>query len=312
MLWCAVIVAAGTGSRFGRPKQLLEIAGAPMVSWSIHTFARMPEIADIVVVTETDLLGPVQSIASQAAGEKCAAVVSGGATRQESVYAGICQAPERSRGILVHDGARPLVRANDVREGMRLVRDGVAAVLAAPVVDTIKEVDRTTKAIRRTLDRTLLWAAQTPQLATARDLLRAHNEARHDGVAATDDAMLLERSAVDVFAVESSPENFKVTIPEDMIRADHLMRRRVEHAPNEEEVLFVEVFADEALADALCTEFERRGGTVDGVDRDLPSGVAVRAYIASQAFAGFGQRFESIQTGDATFTTRFSHWAERT
>jgi len=311
MIWGAVIVAAGSGSRFGRPKQLAELAGAPMVSWSIRTFARMPEIVDIVVVTEPELIDPVQAVATQVAGLKLSGVVAGGATRQQSVYEGLSRLPARCHGVLVHDGARPLIRANDVREGMRRVREGVGAVMAAPLVDTIKEVDRKTLSIRKTLDRDVLWAAQTPQLSLTRDLLRAHQDARHNGVHATDDAMLLERVGVEVLVVDSSHDNFKVTVPEDLQRADAILRERVDHAPNEEEVLFVEVFADDTLADALCSEFEARGGTIDGVDRDLPTGIAVRAYIGSGAFAGFGERFEAIARGDATFTTRFSHWAER-
>ncbi len=310
MIWGAVVVAAGRGTRFGRPKQLLDIAGAPMVSWPLRTFARMPEIVDIVVVTEEDLQEPVQAIASQAAAGKCRAVVRGGATRQESAFAGLQELPHRCRGALIHDGARPLVRANDVRDGMRMVKDGVAAVLAVPVVDTIKEIDPRTRAIRRTLDRSLLWAAQTPQLAMARDLIRAHQDAKHNGVAATDDAMLLERIGIEVRIAPSTTENLKVTVPEDLLRAEELMRSRIEHAVDDEEVLYVEVFADEALTAELCEEFERRGGTIDGVERDLPQGVGVRAYISSRAFEGFWERVEAVAQGRATFTTRFSHWAK--
>jgi 2-C-methyl-D-erythritol 4-phosphate cytidylyltransferase len=109
---------------------------------------------------------------------------------------------------------------------MRAVRPGVASLLAAPVVDTIKVVDGERKVIR-TLDRTTLWAAQTPQFATARDYRRAHAEAvRYDWPRATDDAALLERAGFDVVVVESSPENIKVTHPADLARAETIVRER--------------------------------------------------------------------------------------
>ena len=91
--WTAIVVAAGRGTRFGRPKQLLEIAGTPMLAWSIRTFARMPEIEAIVVVTESEWLAEIANVAAQAAGAKCAAVVLGGATRQASVYEGLRAVP---------------------------------------------------------------------------------------------------------------------------------------------------------------------------------------------------------------------------
>jgi 2-C-methyl-D-erythritol 4-phosphate cytidylyltransferase len=311
MIWGAIVVAAGRGMRFGGPKQLADLAGAPLVSWSLRAFAGMPEIVDIVVVTEEEWVEQVASIAAQVSARKCSGVVAGGATRQASVHAGLKALPPRCQAVLVHDGARPLVRPNDVRNGMRVVRKGRGAILAVPVVDTVKVVDRTTGAVRRTLDRDTLWAAQTPQFAMATDLQHAYREALHEHVEATDDAALLERIGVEVLAVEGTPENFKITVAQDLQRADTILRERSEMAPNGEEILLVEVFSDESLVDAVCTEFTARGGTIDAVDRDLPQGVVVRAYVASEKFEGFGERFESIASGDATFTTRFSHWGAR-
>lgn len=311
MLWGAIIVAAGRGTRFGRPKQLVELAGAPLVSWSIRTFARMPEIVDLVVVTEEPWLEAVAEIAGRVAGTKRYAVVAGGETRQQSVANGLRALPERCNAALVHDGARPLVRATDVRSGMRAVREGRAAVLGVPVVDTVKAVDAKTHLVTRTIDRSSLWAAQTPQLAATRDLRRAHAEAARDDIAGTDEMMLLERIGIEVEMIAGDPENFKVTVPADLMRAEYLMRDRLEHLPDEEEVLLVEVFVDGNLVDAVCSEIEARGGTIDAIDRELPSGAAVRAYVRESAFHGFGERFEAFSTGAGTFTTRFSHYGGR-
>ncbi len=224
--WGAVVVAAGRGTRFGRAKQLLPLAGLPLAAWSIRTFGQMPEIAVVVVVTESEWIEAMQGVVSQIESPAQLQVVQGGATRQQSAYNGLRALPDRCEAVLVHDGARPLVRAEDVRAGMREVREGRGAVLAVPVVDTIKVVDPQTMAVSKTLDRGTLWAAQTPQLALVRDLRRAHDEAERAGVDATDDAALLERIGVEVIAVPGSSENFKVTLPEDLARAETLLRER--------------------------------------------------------------------------------------
>lgn len=225
MKFCAIVVAAGRGTRFGRPKQLIDIAGKPMLWWSLHTFARMEEVAAVLVVTEREWLGEVRVVAADAANAKLAGVVAGGATRQASTYEGLRALRQGADGVFVHDGARPLVTAADVRRGMEPVRAGNASVLAIPVVDTIK-VAGAERIVAQTLDRSVLWAAQTPQFATYADMLRAHEEGIRDGVDATDDAMLLERAGIRVHIVPGSPENFKVTLAEDRARAEHAMSLR--------------------------------------------------------------------------------------
>jgi len=312
MKWSALIVAAGGGSRFGRPKQLVELAGAPMLSWSLRTLAAMDEISSIVIVAEPDCIEQIAALGAQMAAGKPLRVVAGGKTRQASVRAGLEALPESAEAVLVHDGARPLVRAVDVRNAMELVREGHAALLGIPVVDTIKVVDSAKQTVLRTLDRDQLWAAQTPQLATVREMRRAHADAARAGAEGTDDAALLERAGLDVHVVPGSPENFKITVPEDLVHAERLLRDRVDHLPGEEEVLLVEVFTDPNLVEAVCREIEARGGTIDGIDRDLPNGVAIRAYVKSAAFRDFGARFEAVARGEMTFTTRFSHFAGRT
>ena len=311
MIWAALIVAAGRGTRFGRPKQFVEVAGLPLVGWSLRTFGTMPEIAEIAIATEEEWIEPMRTLAVQLAPHHAVTVVGGGATRQQSVHRALTSLSTNANAVFVHDGARPLVRAHDVREGMSAVARGRAAVLAAPVVDTIKRVDPATMTVRETLARGELWAAQTPQFAMRNDLLRAHAQAQKAGIDATDDVALLEALGIDVAVVASTSENFKVTNPEDVLRAQTLLRERLEHAPTEEEILFIEVFADDALVDAIRRELEERGARIDGVDRDLPSGVAVRAFVPAERLRGFAQRFEAFADGSATFTTRFSHYAGR-
>lgn len=226
MKWAAVIVAAGRGTRLGGPKQFLELAGIPMVGWSIRTFAAMPEVTELVVATEPESFEATSALFARFAPHLTPRVVRGGATRQQSVYEGLRAASQELESVFVHDGARPLVSALDVRAGMREVRVRRAALLAAPVVDTIKSVEPASLRVDATLDRATLWAAQTPQFALASDLRAAHERARRDRIDATDDAALLERIGVEVIVVPSTSENFKITRPADVARARAILHER--------------------------------------------------------------------------------------
>jgi 2-C-methyl-D-erythritol 4-phosphate cytidylyltransferase len=218
------VVAAGSGTRFGAPKQFLELAGLPMAGWSIRTFASMPEVTALVVATEPVWLERMRELCERVAPHTNVCVVAGGATRQESVRNALARVPDSCQGTFVHDGARPLIDAQDVRAGMRAVGEGRAAVLAAPIVDTVKIVDAEGR-IERTIDRTNLRGAQTPQFARTVDLRRAHAGASMSQEA-TDDAMLLEAIGIDVFAVAPQGENFKVTVPSDARRAEAVLSQR--------------------------------------------------------------------------------------
>jgi 2-C-methyl-D-erythritol 4-phosphate cytidylyltransferase len=309
MIWGAVIVAAGRGTRFGRPKQLLELAGKPLVAWSVETLASMPEIVDLVVATEAEFIELMESAIAPFSGALDPQVVRGGATRQDSVRLGVAALPAHCAGILVHDGARPLVRAHEIRAGMRAVRPGSASLLATPVIDTIKIVDGDGR-VTRTLDRATLWAAQTPQFAAARDLRRVHADAARFGwPPATDDAALLERGGVSVRVIESSADNFKVTLPGDLARAEAILRERGPLPQPQTEILIVECYVPAGAVAAVLEELELRGARVDAVDRDLPDSVAIRAYLGREELRGFGRRLHALAGEDALFTTHLSHLA---
>jgi 2-C-methyl-D-erythritol 4-phosphate cytidylyltransferase len=223
--WAAVVVAAGSGTRFGAPKQFWDLAGLPMAGWSIETFAGMPEVAAVVVATEPACLDRMRELCDRIAADRDVRIVAGGATRQQSVYRALEAVPANCDGVFVHDGARPLIRAEDVRAGMRMVRPGRGSLLASPVVDTVKVIDESGRIVQ-TLDRERLRAAQTPQFACSDDLRRAHRHALENALEATDDAMLLEAIGLDVFAVVASDENFKVTVPADASRAATVLSER--------------------------------------------------------------------------------------
>ena len=231
--FCAIVAAGGRGERFGQSKQLIEVAGRPLVAWCLETFSQMAELGGMVIATEPEHAERMQSLADRFAPQLATRVVSAGATRQGSVRNALAAAPVECDGVFVHDGARPLVTVRDVRAGMALVSANVAAVLAAPVIDTIKLVktaDREPLIVSQTLDRRELWAAQTPQFATTADLRAGHAAAERDGVDVTDDVALLERLGMTVVVVPATTENFKVTLPRDRERAEGILRDRLRGA----------------------------------------------------------------------------------
>jgi 2-C-methyl-D-erythritol 4-phosphate cytidylyltransferase len=230
--WGAVVVAAGRGTRFGRPKQLVEVGGRPLVGWAIALFDGLAPFEALVVTSERDWLPTILETARRYAPRLAVSVVEGGETRQASVARGLEELVRIAPGceaVAVHDGARPLARAGDVARAMAEVAPGHAALLGAPVVDTIKLVEANGDGlvrVRRTLARDELWAAQTPQLGTMDDLRRAHAEAAREGFIATDDAALLERAGVAVVMVCGSGSNMKVTHPGDEERAGAILAAR--------------------------------------------------------------------------------------
>ncbi len=229
--FCGVVAAGGRGERFGQPKQLIELAGRPLVAWCIATFGEMAELDDLVIATEVEQIDELGSIARRFAPRLRTRVVAGGATRQGSVANALAAVPPFCEGVFIHDGARPLIAVDDIRAGMAAIGPRVGAVVATPVVDTIKVVRRGTHEVVRTLDRTELWAAQTPQFALTSDLRAAHAAAEAERFEATDDVALLERLGMKVVIIPASGPNFKVTLPADRDRAETILSERARVAP---------------------------------------------------------------------------------
>jgi 2-C-methyl-D-erythritol 4-phosphate cytidylyltransferase len=214
----ALLVAAGSGERLGagRPKAFVVVAGRPMLEWSLEAL-RAAGIDEVVVA-----LPP-----GEAAPHDCLGVA-GGATRSESVRAALAAAPPGD--VVVHDAARPLVSPDHVRETLAALAGADCAVAAARVTDTVKETGPD-RLVMATLDRSRLWAIQTPQ-AFRREALERALDVSDDVLAqATDDAWLVERMGGTVRVVESSPANFKVTTPYDLAIAEHLLADRLPRPP---------------------------------------------------------------------------------
>lgn len=201
-IW-AVVVAGGSGARFGRPKQFAALGDRRVLDYSID--AMRAKSSGVVVV------GPDLGTAEELA---VAAVVPGGTSRSGSVRNGLGALPETASHVLIHDAARPLVSSDVVTRVVAALEAGAEAVVpVVPVVDTLRSVDG------GTVDREKLVAVQTPQGFKLSTLVGAHAE----GVEATDDAGVIERSGVPVVHVEGCARNLKITFPDDLVVAEALL-----------------------------------------------------------------------------------------
>ncbi|MEA2382186.1 MAG: 2-C-methyl-D-erythritol 4-phosphate cytidylyltransferase [Solirubrobacteraceae bacterium] len=212
----ALLVAAGRGERLGTggPKAFVMVGGRPMLEWSIAALSAVDEVDRIVVALPPGVHAPAGTIG-----------VPGGRQRSHSVRAALREAGETDV-VIVHDAARPMVTPRIVQACLDTLaaHDCDGAVAAAPVTDTIKE-SRGDEVVR-TLDRTALWAVQTPQAFTRVALERALDRDDAELAAATDDASLVESSGGTVRLVPSPRENLKVTTPLDLRLAELLLAAR--------------------------------------------------------------------------------------
>lgn len=228
---CAIVVAGGSGERFGDPrgKQFVELCGLPLMCWSLVAHDRAPSVARTVVVCAPERVAEVErDVLSRVALSKPVTLAASGATRQESVFSGLGAVPRELDLVAVHDAARPLVETEAIERALAVVREDAAlagAILAVRSVDTLKLVEGTT--IVATPDRSFYWAAQTPQVFRRRALLAAHKAALRDEYEGTDDASLVERCGGRVRVVESTRDNIKVTVPEDLALAEAALERRL-------------------------------------------------------------------------------------
>jgi 2-C-methyl-D-erythritol 4-phosphate cytidylyltransferase len=221
----AIIVAAGSGARFGggRAKQFRELAGIPLIVHTLRRFERAETIDEIIAVAPPSDLDEFRALVERFGLKKPVRVAAGGATRTESVWRGLQNVNhEQAEIVAVHDGVRPLVSVDEIDAVMRRARETGAAILASPAIDTIKEVEA--GRITRTLERANLWHALTPQCFRFDVLHRAYTEAITNKTEATDDSALVERLGARIFVVEGDARrNIKITTPADLALAEKLI-----------------------------------------------------------------------------------------
>lgn len=222
-----LIACAGSGRRMGaeRNKLLLEVAGRPVLAWTLQAALASEAISWIGIVGQPVDQADILALVAAAQPQKPVVWVQGGDTRQDSVCNGLAALPAEAEAVLIHDGARCLVEPALINRCAAAVLAGASVIAAAPVTDTIKRVDGA-GVIQDTPDRAQLWGAQTPQGFPVAQLRQAHEQARREGWSVTDDASLFERLGWAVQVMESSPANIKITTTFDLTIAAAVLAAR--------------------------------------------------------------------------------------
>jgi 2-C-methyl-D-erythritol 4-phosphate cytidylyltransferase len=220
----AIIAAAGQGSRMGstQPKQFLELSGTPIIFHTLRPFEQCDEIQEIILVLPASETSSFLTLASEHGLRKVARVVSGGSTRAASVLRGL-QAirSATTETVAVHDGVRPFVTSAEIAQTVKAAEKNGAAVLVSAVTDTIKEVEG--DMVVRTLDRSRLRRALTPQCFRYELLRRAYEDVDVTDPSLTDESVLVERLGVSISVVEGSSRNIKITCQEDLVMGEALL-----------------------------------------------------------------------------------------
>lgn len=219
----AIVPAAGLGTRMGadQPKQFLELDGVPLIIFTLRRLALCPAITDFLISTRAEDVVSLQDKVAKAALGRPARVIHGGDTRQQSVANALAQVDPATEIVLVHDAVRPFVTRQQIERLIAEARTRGAAILGLPAIDTIKEVKRASlpedvALISATIPRERIVMAQTPQAFRYALLRDAVRKAQQDDVTGSDEAMLVERLGQDVFVVQGSERNIKITRPSDM------------------------------------------------------------------------------------------------
>ena len=221
----AVIVAAGYARRMeGIDKALAPLGELPVLVHTLYAFQDCPLVDEVVVVTREDLLVEVSQLCRDFVLDKVTKVVVGGAERMDSVRSGLREIRPEADLAAIHDGARPLVTQEVLRQAIEKAALTGAAAPAVPVTDTIKRGEEGLAV--ETVDRAGLWAVQTPQVFEAGLIRAALEQAARDGVSLTDDCAAVERLGMKVSLTPGSRENLKITTPLDLVLGEAILEAR--------------------------------------------------------------------------------------
>ncbi|MBD1218569.1 MAG: 2-C-methyl-D-erythritol 4-phosphate cytidylyltransferase [Aphanizomenon flos-aquae Clear-A1] len=222
-----LIPAAGSGKRMGadRNKLLLQVRSKPLIAWTLLAAEAASSISWIGIVSQPPDWDDFKSIIADLRLKKTIELISGGSTRQESVYNGLQALPSHAERVLIHDGARCLATPNLLNACSEAIIDCFGLIAAVPVKDTIKVVNDN-GVIKNTPDRQQLWAAQTPQGFDVKLLKQCHDEGIRQGWEVTDDAALFEKCGIEVRIVPGEETNLKITTPQDLAMAEFILSSR--------------------------------------------------------------------------------------
>lgn len=224
MNYQVVIPAAGQGKRMnaGKNKQFINLRSIPVIIHTLRVFEKDQRCSGIILVINKDEQFVFESLIKQYSINKDIKIVYGGSERQYSVYNGI-MAVSDTEIVLVHDGARPFVKIAVIHKLVDAAIKTGAAIVAVPVKDTIKRTS-SSLIVSETVERSGLWAVQTPQAFRISILLEAHEKAKKEDYLGTDEASLVERLPKDVSVVEGDYTNIKLTTPDDLLFAEAILQ----------------------------------------------------------------------------------------
>lgn len=225
MLTYGIIVAAGKSERMGPnvDKAFLTLGSKPVLAFSLLAFEKCTDIDGVVLVVRKDRLEGARGLVRMFGCAKVKRIVAGGATRQASVLAGLAQVGDDVQVVAVHDGARPCITPDFVSEVVKSAKTHGSGVAAVKITDTIKQVDKGIL-VAHTVDRTKLWAVQTPQAFRVSILKKALEHATRKRQVVTDEACAVELIGEDVRLVPATIPNVKITTANDLIVAANLLR----------------------------------------------------------------------------------------
>jgi len=224
----ALVPAAGSGSRMGakKKKPYLTLDNKPIIAYTLYKFEQCSLIDEtILIVSKGEIEYSRISIVEAFKFKKVAKIIAGGQKRQDSVWEGLKALKSDYELVMVHDGVRPLVTQEILEESIHETANYGATVAAVPVKDTIKIVSKQAEVLE-TIDRSRVWAVQTPQTFTYDILRRAYEKAFKDGFYGTDDASLVERLGIKVKIIPGSYENIKITTPVDLTLGEAMLTRQ--------------------------------------------------------------------------------------
>ena len=221
----AIIVAAGQSRRMGgdTSKQFFLIDGVPVIVRTLKAFEIAERIREVVIAARQEDIPQMYALIQDYEITKVKQIITGGETRQESVFRAIAQVDENADFLAIHDGARPLIRPQEIDLAVSAAVEHGAAALGVPVKDTVKQVDADGKIVD-TPERSTLWAVQTPQVFSRALYLRAAEQAGEAAAQLTDDCQLIERTGAPVYLVRGAYANLKITTPEDVFAAEGILR----------------------------------------------------------------------------------------
>jgi len=224
----ALIPAAGSGNRMGAKakKPYLSMLDKPILAHTLSEFEQCSLIDEVVlIVAEDEIDNCKTSIVENFKIRKVNKIIAGGLKRQDSVWEGLKTLKDDCELVMVHDGVRPFVSQEILKNSVRETANSGATVVAVPVKDTIKIVSKQAEVLE-TINRSRIWAVQTPQTFTRDILKRAYEKAFEDGFYGTDDASLVERLGVTVKIIPGSYDNIKITTPGDLTLGEAILGRR--------------------------------------------------------------------------------------